>query len=102
MLGNFGSKQTRNLTASVSVIEMQPGESSPAKLRQEINFLRQKLEYQQTLLEDERRVTDELITNKNTAIETLQRKLREDSLRHQQELQSLLQKHEEVLHLLIS
>jgi Mg2+ and Co2+ transporter CorA len=81
---------------------MQPGESSPAKLRQEINFLRQKLEYQQTLLEDERRVTDELITNKNTAIETLQRKLREDSLRHQQELQSLLQKHEEVLHLLIS
>lgn len=69
---------------------------SPAKLRQEVDFLRQKLEYQQTLLEDERRVTDELIKNKNYAIETLQKKMREDSGRHQQELQSVLQKHDQV------
>lgn len=46
-----------------------------SKLRQEINFLQQKLDYQQNLLQDERRVTDNLIVNKNKAIEGLQSKL---------------------------
>ncbi len=48
---------------------------SVTKLKQEIHYLQQKLEYQQNLLQDERRVTDNLIANKNKAIEGFQLKL---------------------------
>lgn len=46
-----------------------------AKQQQEVALLRQKNAYQLSLLEDERRITDELLANKSRAIEALQHKL---------------------------
>ena len=58
---------------------------SPAQnqlpLRQQVHFLKQKLAYQQQLLDDERRITDDLLLNKNRAIEQLQQKLQEQAER---------------------
>ena len=70
--------------------------SSPSKLKQEIVFLRQKIDYQQKLLESERKVTDDLLANKNRTIETLQLKLNHAETYQRNEQDSLNRKLAEV------
>jgi hypothetical protein len=70
--------------------------STPSQMRQEIAFLKHKLEYQQSLLEDERRITDDLLVTKNKAIETFQKQLEEVEKLQKTESERLKQSFEEV------
>jgi hypothetical protein len=69
---------------------------TPTKLRQEVVYLKQRIEYQQSLLEDERRVTDELLANKNRTIDGLQQQLKAAEEQHQAEMGTFQQKIDEV------
>jgi hypothetical protein len=75
---------------------METLQTPTSHLKQEIIYLREKLDYQQSLLDDERRVTDELLKNKSRAIEALQQKLTHAEQRLQTELDLLTQSHQEV------
>lgn len=77
-------------SAGVGTIE------APAKLKQEVIYLKQRIEYQQSLLEDERKVTDDLLANKNRAIDSLQLRLKAAQDTHRSEMDSFQHKIDEV------
>ena len=77
---------TTDLDPAINTTTTTAMTASPSnKLRQEVVFLKQKIDYQQKLLDSERKVTDELLANKNRAIESLQHRLshQETSLRNE-------------------
>lgn len=71
--------------------------ATPSQLRQEIAFLNHKLGYQQQLLEDERRITDDLLVTKNKAIDDFQQKINDMESMNESNLETLKQRYDDDL-----